>query len=42
MPCGRKFGEILRSVKKTYPRYSPARQMKIAWGIIKKQEKRRR
>lgn len=40
MPCGRKFGKILRNVKRQYPSYSGKRHMKIAWGIAKKQRKR--
>jgi hypothetical protein len=35
----RKLGKILKNVKKQYPKYSKARQLKIAWGIVKKQEK---
>jgi hypothetical protein len=41
MPCGKKFGKILKGVKKEYPSYSNKRQMKIAWGIMGKQKKRR-
>jgi len=41
MPCGKSFGKILRKVKKQYPRYSKKRHMKIAWGIIHKQKRRR-
>jgi len=39
MVCGKKFGKILKNVKKQYPKYSNKRHMKIAWGIMKKQKK---
>lgn len=38
MPCGKKFGKILKRVKKQYPNYSQKRVMKIAWGIYNKQK----
>jgi len=37
MPCGKKFGTVLKKVKKQYPKYTRKRQLKIAWGIMKKQ-----
>lgn len=41
MPCDKKFGKVLRKVKKQYPKYSKKRQMTIAWGIIYKHKYRK-
>lgn len=36
MPCGKKFGKVLKNVIKEHPNYSKKKQMKIAWGLVKK------
>lgn len=40
MPCGKKFGKILKGVKEQYPGYSQKRQMKITWAVYQKQKKK--
>jgi len=39
MPCGKKFGKILKNVKLQYPKYGKKRQLNITWGIWHKIKK---